>query len=190
MSEQVADHRPELRIDLDPPLVATRGREPVGLERPVSLLADGVAAQLTRDRRRRPAQPAGDLPDRQPGLAQVGDLDPFVLRQEPGTDLTNRQPLQRRHEPHDLAAAVGLVAARPVVPGRAGDTDFPSSGEDAPPSLAELHEPAALRRLRTPARPLLHTTRRRQHSLQNLGSVATAGRNHPSLLLFDRRAAQ
>jgi hypothetical protein len=69
-------------------------------------------------------------------VAQIGDLDPLVLGQEPRADPTHCQPLQRRHEPDDLAATVRLVTARPVVPRGAGDADLTSGGEDAPPSFA------------------------------------------------------
>jgi hypothetical protein len=35
-------------------------------------------------------------------MAQVGDLDPLVLQQEPIADLAHGQPLQRGHEPDHL----------------------------------------------------------------------------------------
>ena len=145
-------------------LQARRGRVAVSLERPV---ADGygVAAQLTRDRRRCPAQPASDLPDAQARVPQISDLDPLVLRQIPRADLTHGQPLQRRHKPGHLTMAVGLVTARPVVPRGPGNPGLAGRGQDAPPPLAQLHEPLTLGRLRTPPRPLLHPTRR-QHNPQ------------------------
>ena len=89
-----------------------------------------------------------------PRVAQIGDLDPLLLRQEPRADLTHGQPLQRRDEPDDLTEAVGLVTARPVVPPHPGNADLSSGGEDAPPSFAQLHEPLTLGRLLTPPRPL------------------------------------
>jgi hypothetical protein len=55
------------------------GRMAVSIERTITTGRGGVAAQLLRDRRRRPVQPARDLPDTQTSEAQVGDLDPFVL---------------------------------------------------------------------------------------------------------------
>ena len=145
-------------------LQARRGRVAVSLERPVAT-GCGVAAQLTRDRRRCPAQLISDLPDAQPRVPQISDLDPLVLRQEPVADLADSQPLQRGHEPRHPAMAVGLVAARPVVPRRPRNPGLAGRGEDAPPPLAQLHEPLALGRLRTPPRPLLHPTRR-QHNPQ------------------------
>src|SRR3954454_16253682 len=57
------------------------------------------------------------------------------------------------------------------------NTDLTSSGQDAPPPFTQLHKPLTLGRLRTPPRPLPHTTRRRQHNLQHLGSVATVDGN-------------
>src|SRR4051812_42188320 len=120
-----------------------------------------------------------DLPDAGTIPMQIGDLDPFVLRQIPRADLPDRQPLQRRHEPDDLALAVGLISAGPVVARRTGNADLPGSGMDTPPPLTQLHEPLTLGRLRTPPRPLLHTTGRHQHNPQILGSVATVARNHP-----------
>ncbi len=102
--------------------------------------------------------------------------DPFVLKQEPRTDLPHRQPIQRRHEPHDLTVAVDLVSAQllPVV--RPTPTSRTAAGYSTPPT--RLHESLTLGRLRTPPRPLPHTTRRRQHNSQDLGSVATVDRNH------------
>src|ERR1700733_13463489 len=99
-------------------------------------------------------------------MPQVRDLDPLVLRQEPAADLADGQPVQRAHETADLAAAVGLVAARPVVPRRPGNPSLAGRGQYAPPPLPQLHEPLTLGRLRAPPRPLLHTTRRRQHNPQ------------------------
>ena len=77
-----------------------------------------------------------DLPDAQTRVAQIGNLDPLLLRQEPRADLTYSQPLQRRYKPDDLTEAVGLVTTRPVVPSRPGNADLTSGGEDAPPSFA------------------------------------------------------
>src|SRR5215204_2845432 len=73
--------------------------------------------------------------------------------------------------------AVPLVAARPVVGGGPRHTNLAGRGEDAPPSFPQLHEPLTFGRQRTPPRPLLDTTKRRQHSLQTLGGVATAAGN-------------
>ena len=61
-----------------------------------------------------------------------------------------------------------------------GNADLTSCGENASASAAQLHEPLPLGRLRTPSRPLLHTTRR-EHNLQDLGSVATVDRNDPAV---------
>jgi hypothetical protein len=58
-----------------------------------------------------------------------------------------------------------------------GNSHLTSGGENAPPSFAQLHEPLTLGRLRTPPRRVPHTTRRRQHNPQHLGSVATVDGN-------------
>src|SRR5512132_3570088 len=179
--QKLCDHLPQLADDVDPsPMIAsaTDGRATVGIERTIAPVAGCVAAQLTRDRRGCPTQPLRDLPDAPARVAQIRDLDPLLLRHEPRADLTHRQPLQRRHKPDHLTMPVGLVATGPVVPRRPGNTDLTSSGQDAPPPFTQLQEPLTLGRLRTPPRPLPHTTRRRQHNLQNLGGVATDGRNH------------
>src|SRR5215207_2313936 len=102
---------------------------------------------------------------------------PFFLRHEPRADPSHGQSLQRRHEAHDLTMAVRLVATRPVVGGGPRHTDLAGRGEDAPPSSPLLHERLTFGRQRTPPRPLLDTTKRRQHSLQTLGGVATAAGN-------------
>src|SRR5215203_5316456 len=83
--------------------------------------------------------------------------------------------------------AVPLVAARPVVGGVPRHTDLAGRGEDTPPSSPQLHEPLTFGRQRTPPRPLLDTTKRRQHSLQTLGGVATAARNRP---IVNRHSAE
>ncbi len=54
-----------------------------------------------------------DLPETQARMAQIGDLDSLVLRQEPRADLTHSQPLQRGHEPGTCRRS-----SRPVCPGR------------------------------------------------------------------------
>jgi hypothetical protein len=77
----------------------------MSLERPVALIRGCVAAQLPRSSTV-PAQPGSDLPDAQPGMAKVGDLDPLVLGQEPAADLTHGQP--------------GPAQARTRSPGRTG----------------------------------------------------------------------
>jgi hypothetical protein len=65
--QEPGDQLPQLTVSLDPPPAAPgppcRGAA-VGLERPVTT-SHGVAAQLTRYRRRRPAQLISDLPDAQ-----------------------------------------------------------------------------------------------------------------------------
>jgi hypothetical protein len=122
------------------------------LERPVAT-GCRVAAQLTRDRRWRPAQLISDPPDAQARVPQISDLDPLVLRQVPRADLTHGQPLQRGHEPAHLTMAVSLVTARPVVPRRPGNPDLAGRSEDAPAALTQLHEPLTLGRLRTPPGP-------------------------------------
>lgn len=120
----------------------------------------------------------GDLADAHTGVAHVGDLDSFVLRKEPRANLPHGQPLEWWLEPDDLAIVIDLVATGPVGSGRAGDTDFLHRGADAPPPFPQLHEPLAFGRLRTTPRPLLHTTRRRQHNSRRLERVATVARNH------------
>ena len=159
MGQQFGDQLPQLVIDPHAPPVITGticGRPAVRLERPVYPVAGRVAAQLARDGRWCPAQLAGDLPDAPARVAQISDLDPLILRQIPGADLPHGQPVQRGHEPGHPAVAVGLVTAGPVVARRPGDTDLPGRGHDAPAPCAQLSEPLALGRLRTPPRPLLH----------------------------------
>ena len=163
--QQLADGAPQPAAGVNAPQTgpgAAQDGLPLSLEGTVVPADGGIAAQLPRDRRRRSAQPGSDLLDAHARLAQVGDLDPLVLRQEPAADLAHRQPLERRHEPGDLPAAVGLVTARPVRPARARHPDLAGSRIDAPPPLAQLDKPLALGRQRTPPRPLLHPTRR-QH---------------------------
>jgi Insertion element 4 transposase N-terminal len=58
LSQQLSDQLAQLAVALDPPPVragTARGRAAVGLERTVTAAPDCVAAQLTRDRRRRPS---------------------------------------------------------------------------------------------------------------------------------------
>ena len=141
------------------------GRVAVGVERAVNTGRGRVAAQLPRDRRGRPPQPARDLSDAQARVAKVRELNPLVLRQEPRADLAHGQPFEGRHEADQLSASIDLVAPRPVVGRRAGDADLTGCASDAPPPLAQAHELLTLGRQRTPPRPLLHTTRRRQHNL-------------------------
>lgn len=65
-----------------------------------AVLAGGVqvAAQLTTDRRRRPAQRVADHGRTVTPTGHVGDPDPFVLREEPGRDRTNSERFQGRHD--------------------------------------------------------------------------------------------
>lgn len=190
--EQLADQLAEFDVGLDATTVAASppcGRFPMRVKGTVALLRNGVAAQLPRDRRWCAPQLLGDLADAHTGMAHVGDLDSFVLRKEPRANLPHGQPLERWLEPDDLAIAIDLVATGPVGSGRAGDTDFLRRGADAPPPFPQLHEPLAFGRLRTPPRPLLHTTRRRQHNSRRLERVATVARNHPDApgSVFNRR---
>jgi len=166
LEQQLADQLAQLEVGLDPPLMtsgATRRRPPMGLERTVTSAAGCVAAQFARDRRGCPPELVRDLPNRHACVAQVRDLYPLVLRQEPRTDLTHCQPFQRRHEPDYLTAAVDLVTTGPIAARRAAHPDLAGCCPHAPPPLPQLHEPLTLGRQRTPPRPLLHTTRRRQH---------------------------
>ena len=140
----------------------------MSIERAIPAAGDRVAPQLPRDRRRRSTEPAGDRPQAQPGLTQIGDLDALVLGQVARADLADRQPIQRRDEPDHHTVAVDLVTARPVRPRGPRHTDFAGRGPHAPPPSPQLHEPLTLGRLRTTPRPLLHPTRRCQHNLQNL----------------------
>ena len=81
LRQQLTDQPPQCGV------VSTRAddrgpggrRLAVGVERAVAAVAAAVAAQLTGDRRGRPADLLGDLPDAQPGVVQIGDLDAFVL---------------------------------------------------------------------------------------------------------------
>jgi hypothetical protein len=118
LGQKLRDQLPQFAVALDAsPMIAgtTRGRAPVGIERTVTPTLGRVAAQLPRHCRGCPTQPIRDLPDAQARVAQIGNLDPLVLRQEPRADLTHSQPLQHRYEPDDLTVAVGLVTTRPVV---------------------------------------------------------------------------
>ena len=92
-------------------------------------------------------------------MVEVGDLDPLTLGQEPATDLTDREPFKRRHEPDHLTASVDLVATDPVRPRAPRHTHLSGGRPDAPAPLSQLHEPLTLGRQRTTPRPLLHTTR-------------------------------
>ena len=56
------------------------GRVAVGVERAVNTGRGRVAAQLPRDRRRRPPQPARDLSDAQARVAKVRELNPLLPR--------------------------------------------------------------------------------------------------------------
>jgi hypothetical protein len=141
----------------------------MSVEGTVTSVAAAVAAQLAGDRRCSPTETIGDLPDAQAAMTQICDLDPLVLGQESGADLAHSQPVERRDETDSLPTAVGLVATGPVVPGRPRDANLASRGQDAPPTTTQLHEPLTLGGLRPTTRPLLHTTRRRQHNLQDQG---------------------
>jgi hypothetical protein len=86
LGQKLRDQLPQFAVGLDAaPMMAaaTCGRATVGIERTVTQTPGHVAAQLARDRRRRPTQPMRDLPDTQPRVMQIGDLDPLLLRQKP-----------------------------------------------------------------------------------------------------------
>jgi hypothetical protein len=92
LAQQLANHLAQLEAGLNAtPMMphAAHHRTPVRLERTVTPAPGRIPAQLPRDRRRGPTQQAADVPSTQPRAAQVGDLDPFVLRQEPRADLTH-----------------------------------------------------------------------------------------------------
>jgi hypothetical protein len=83
LRQQLVDHPSQHDVRMDPAAVVTRsasGRPTVRLERAIPLGRRGVAAQLARHRRRRPAELASDLTDTLAGAVKVGDLDPLVLR--------------------------------------------------------------------------------------------------------------
>jgi hypothetical protein len=85
LRQQLGDQLPQVTVGLDaPPMIAgsARGCAAVCLQRPVRSAAQDITAQLTRDRRRHPAQLVSDLPDAKTCAAQIGDLDPLVLRQD------------------------------------------------------------------------------------------------------------
>lgn len=138
LEQQLADQLAQLEVGLDTPPMTTgtaHGRVTVRLERAVTPAASGVAAQLARDRRGRPPELAGNTPDTPARVAQDGDLDPLILGQVPGTDLTHREAVQWRHEPHHAALAVGLVVVtRPVVLRGPRRSDLASSATKAPPT--------------------------------------------------------
>ena len=84
--QKFRDELPQLTVGLDAaPMIAaaTCGRATVGIERTVTATPGRVASQLAGDRRRRPTQPVRDLPDAQARVAQIRDLDPLLVRQEP-----------------------------------------------------------------------------------------------------------
>jgi hypothetical protein len=162
LEKQLGDHTTELTADVDSaslPACPPHDGAAMSVERAIPVSGDRVAPQLPRNRRRRASEPTSDRPHTQPGPAQIGDLDTLVLGQVARADLTDRQPIQRRDEPDHDTVAVDLVPTRPDLAGRRADT---------PPPCPQLHEPLTLGRLRTTPRPLLHTTRRCQHNLQNL----------------------
>jgi hypothetical protein len=139
LRQPFGDMPPELGIGVDATTMTpgpARRRCPVSVGRAVPRAGARVAAQLAGDRRGRTTHPVRDLPDAQPGMAQIGDLDPLVLGEVPTADLTHRQTLQGGHEPDETAAAVDLVAAGPVVPRGARDADLTRRPEHSTPAHA------------------------------------------------------
>jgi hypothetical protein len=98
LGKQLCDDLAEIRVGLDAATMSTCSTHhgpAVGFKQSVSAVAAAVASQLPGYRRRRPADLGGDPADAQPGTAEVGDLDAFILRQVPRTDLAHRQAIQR-----------------------------------------------------------------------------------------------
>jgi len=85
LRKKIRDEPTQLGIRLDAASMlpsAARRRVPMGVERAITTPADDVAAQFARDRRGSPPEPHRDLPDAQPLMLQVGNLDTFILRKE------------------------------------------------------------------------------------------------------------
>ena len=135
--QELGDHGAEVLVGLDPAPMMTcsaHGGAALSVEGAIPAAAHRVALELTRNRRRRPAESHGDCPQAQPRLSQIGDLDAFVLRQVARADLSDREAIQRRHEPDYHTVAVHVVTARPVRPRGPRDTHFAGRGAHTPPA--------------------------------------------------------
>lgn len=93
LSEQLGDQGAEVLVGLNPPPIvtcSTRSGSPLGIEGLIAAASRGVAAQLARNRRRCAAESFGNRAHAQPTTAQIGNLDPFLLRQVARADLADR----------------------------------------------------------------------------------------------------
>lgn len=109
LRQQFADDAPQLGAGVDPAAMvpcSSGGCPTVRPERAMALRRCRVAAQLTRDRRRSPAQPASDLTLAGSSAVEVSDLNALILGQEPRADLADRVTVPCRHEADDLAGPV------------------------------------------------------------------------------------
>ena len=77
------------------------------------------------------------------GAVEVSDLDAFILGKEPRADLAHREPVQRRHEPDDMARPVLAIALGPVAPRGTRRAHLASGGE-----VVRSEADGLLRRLR------------------------------------------
>ena len=140
LRQQLDDHLLQNGVGVETsPVVAdpSRRRLTVGIEGKVAAPLSGVAAQLAGDRRRGSPELVRDLSNTPTCVAQIGDVDPLGLGQEPRTDLTHGKPFEGRHEPDQPAASVDLVATRPVVSCGPRDADLKSCATDAPSPLTQ-----------------------------------------------------
>ena len=109
--QQLGDDTPQGVVGLDSPVTtssATRTRATVRLKRPISRPAatSPVALEFPGDRRRRPSDLPGDLTDSDAFMVQISDLDPLLLGEISGADLTDLEPIQRLDEPDRLPVSV------------------------------------------------------------------------------------
>lgn len=116
LGQPISDERAQLGVAGDLGLFGSRpslrGKD-LGVERAVLAGRVQVAAQLTADRRRGPAQRLADHGRAVTPAGHVGDPDPFLLREEPGRDRTDGEWFQRRH---DLDRAILPAHRRAVLP--------------------------------------------------------------------------
>ena len=82
LAEQLSEHAAEVIVGVEAALMvtcSTRGGAPVGVEGLVAAPSGGVAAQFPQNCQWCSAETVGDRAHTQPGTAQIGDLDAFLL---------------------------------------------------------------------------------------------------------------